>query len=436
MRAHYVDETLFVHGIFWPDHFSHWLYNTMLPLYSTMKRYGGTKDSWTLKVNSYYRDHNTKNQGKWEMRHIFQTGFELVLIEDELATEFQTLPPSDAPICFRQAVIGLGSQCALGYCEKNIPSDVYHSFRDVIADYYWKTPDTWQRHIRTTQDLLDAAEKSRLKSEGGESVKAAAEAEAGSQNSTLSCLDKARYYNFEPSSGVDPLKPLKESTNRVGYKLPDTVDPEVVNGRRRLVVAMIQREGSSRRVINDQELVDSLAAAGFRVKWISFDNGCGLAETAYLLRDVHVLATPHGNAIGTSVFMPTTNPVPTLISLDASRYSESWFINTVSAIGQRFLQSVCGPHGYVDAATKSRCPYYKDTDLANFVLSIWGTRIVLGLSDELALSYKEMVAKGELDEQAVQKFRDYVKRTPSAQRLAEAELDILIGPEYPKALIE
>ncbi|KAK3817969.1 MAG: hypothetical protein J3R72DRAFT_460538 [Linnemannia gamsii] len=199
---------------------------------------------------------------------------------------------------------------------------------------------------------------------------------------------------------------------------------------------MIQREGSSRRVINDQELVDSLAAAGFRVKWISFDNGCGLAETAYLLRDVHVLATPHGNAIGTSVFMPTTNPVPTLITLDASRYSESWFINTVSAIGQRFLQSVCGPHGYVDAATKSRCPYYKDTDLANFVLSIWGTRIVLGLSDELARSYKEMVAKGELDEQAVQKFRDYVKRTPSAQRLAEAELDILIGPEYPKALIE
>ncbi|KAK3817968.1 MAG: hypothetical protein J3R72DRAFT_354552, partial [Linnemannia gamsii] len=104
--------------------------------------------------------------------------------------------------------------------------------------------------------------------------------------------------------------------------------------------AMIQREGS-RRVINDQELVDSLAAAGFRVKWITFDHGCGLAETAYLMRDVHVLATPHGNAIGFSIFMPTTNPVPTLISLDPSRYSESWFINTASAIGQRFMQSVC-----------------------------------------------------------------------------------------------
>ncbi|KAG0351493.1 hypothetical protein BGX24_007839, partial [Mortierella sp. AD032] len=85
LRAHYVDETLFVHGILFPDHFSHWLYNGMLPLYSTMKRYGGTKDSWTLKVNSFYND-NIKNKGKWEMRHVFQTGFELVLSEDELAT--------------------------------------------------------------------------------------------------------------------------------------------------------------------------------------------------------------------------------------------------------------------------------------------------------------------------------------------------------------
>ena len=33
MKAHYVDETLFVNGIYSPGHFSHWLYNGMLPLY-------------------------------------------------------------------------------------------------------------------------------------------------------------------------------------------------------------------------------------------------------------------------------------------------------------------------------------------------------------------------------------------------------------------
>ncbi|KAG0277195.1 hypothetical protein BGZ95_006331 [Linnemannia exigua] len=438
MRAHYVDETLFVHGLFWSDHFSHWLYNGMLPLYSTMKRYGGTKASWTFKVNSHYNEYNTKRQGKWEMRHVFQTGFELVLLEDELATEFQTLPPSDAPICFRQAVIGLGSQCALGYCEKNIPSDIYHSFRDVIADYYWKTPDTWQRHIRTSQDLIDAEEQIRLKSEEGGSADTAAEAKTGTQNSTLSCLDKARYYNFEPSSGADPLEPLKESRTRVGYKFPDNVDAEVghpLYGRRRLVVAMIQREGT-RRVINDQELVESLAAAGFRVKWITFDNGCGLPETAYLLRDVHVLISPHGNAIGTSVFMPTTNPVPTMISLDASRYSEAWFINTATAIGQRFIHTICGPHEYVDAGAKTRCPYYKDEALGYKAISIWGRRIVLGLSDELAQTYRERVARGETSDEELQDLRDYVESTPEAQQLAKEEMDYLIGPDVPAALFK
>ncbi|KAF9129665.1 hypothetical protein BGW39_003958 [Mortierella sp. 14UC] len=133
--------------------------------------------------------------------------------------------------------------------------------------------------------------------------------------------------------------------------------------------------------------------------------------------------------------MPTTNPVPTIITLDASRYSESWFINTVTAIGQRFLQSVCGPHAYVDAATKTRCPYYKDEALAHKALGIWGTDIVLGLSDELARSYKTKAAQKKLTYEALEEFRKYVKRTPSAQRLAKQELDILIGPVYPAALV-
>ncbi|KAG0372109.1 hypothetical protein BGX24_000734, partial [Mortierella sp. AD032] len=33
-------------------------------------------------------------------------------------------------------------------------------------------------------------------------------------------------------------------------------------------------------------------------------------------------------------------------------------------------------------------------------------------------------------------FRNYVNRTPSAQRLAKEELDILIGPEYPATVVE
>ncbi|KAK3834176.1 MAG: hypothetical protein JOS17DRAFT_666711, partial [Linnemannia elongata] len=110
--------------------------------------------------------------------------------------------------------------------------------------------------------------------------------------------------------------------------------------KRKLVVGIIQRE-SSRRLLNDDELIQGLVQAGFRVKWMSFDHGCGIAETAYLLRDIHVLITPHGNAIGTSVFMPSHDPVSTILSVDHSRYKEDWFMFTATALGQRFTQTVC-----------------------------------------------------------------------------------------------
>lgn len=432
MKAHYVDETLFVHGTYSPGHFSHWLYNTMLPLHSTMKRFNGTKDSWTFLADVTYYDLEYKRSKGWETRHVFQTGFELVLSQDQLVTDFQMLPPDDVPVCFRSAVVGLGSQCALKYCEFNIPTEVYTSFQAVVSDYYWRTPQTWERHLKISQDGIDAAAKIRQQqTAAGENI------DARPQRTPLKCLDLARYYNFEPSTGQDLITPLKESKSRVGQLFPDTVDPEVdlSTGKRRLVVAVIQREGS-RRLLNDNALAEGLAAAGFRVKWITLDHGCGLAETAYLLRDVHVLATPHGNAIGASVFMPISNPVPTLISLDASRYSESWFINTAVAMGQRILQSVCGPNGYLDEATKTRCPYHKDVIGANKLFTTWGKKVVLGLSDEMAKEYRNKEALDQLTPEVIQEFRDYVAKTPSAQKLAQEELDVLIGPEVPQTIVD
>ncbi|KAF9127296.1 hypothetical protein BG015_004559 [Linnemannia schmuckeri] len=433
MKAHYVDETLFVHGIFSPGHFSHWLYNGMLPLYSTMKRFNGTKDSWTFLAGSTYYDLEYKRSKGWEMGHVFQTGFELVLSQDQLVTDFQMLPPNDAPVCFRSAVVGLGNQCALDYCEFNIPAEVYSSFRDIVSDYYWRTPHMWERHLGIMQERIDAAARIQQQqlAAAGENI------DAKPQRTPLKCLDLALYYNFEPSTGQNPVQPLKESKNRVGQLVPDTVDPEVdpSTGKRKLVIAVIQREGS-RRLLNDKKLVEGLAAAGFRVKWITLDHGCGLAETAYLLRDVHVLASPHGNAIGASIFMPMSNPVPTLISLDASRYSESWFINTATAMGQRILQSVCGPNGYLDEATKTRCPYYKDVIGANKLFKTWGKKLVLGLTDEMAKEYREKAERDQLTPEVLQELRDSVANSPSAQKLAQEELDVLIGPEVPHTIID
>ncbi|KAF9162616.1 hypothetical protein DFQ26_003404 [Actinomortierella ambigua] len=274
-----------------------------------MKRFGATKNSWLFRAPQFeYVD--IRRQGGWEMNHFFYTGREIVLQPEEVATDFQTLPPTDAPICFKRAVVGLGNQCALDYCANNIPSEIYQQFRDEIAEYYWRTPNAM-------------AEPSALGDKKRKKDKHA-----------LKCLDLARYYNFE-------------------------------GPKRKLVVGIIQREGS-RRMINDNEMVEALVKAGFRVKWMSFDHGCGLAETAYLLRDVQVLISPHGNAIGTSLFMPTTNPVSTIISVDTTRYDEEWFKHTTMALGQRFMHAKCGPINYPDDETKARCLFVRDNDIAHY----------------------------------------------------------------------
>ncbi|KAG0251258.1 hypothetical protein DFQ27_008902, partial [Actinomortierella ambigua] len=324
----------------------------------TIKRFGAIKNSWLFRAPQFeYVD--IRRQGGWEMNHFFYTGREIVLQPEEVATDFQTLPPTDAPICFKRAVVGLGNQCALDYCAKNIPSEIYQQFRDEIAEHYWRIPNAM-------------AEPSALGDKKRKKDKHA-----------LKCLDLARYYNFEGVGGSHGLEGM-EKASRVGQQQPDAIDreqdykdmsgsgafgasttPPPPSPKRKLVVGIIQREGS-RRMINDNEMVEALVKAGFRVKWMSFDHGCCLAETAYLLRDVQVLISPHGNAIGTSLFMPTTNLVSTIISVDTTRYDEEWFKHTTMALGQRFMHAKCGPINYPDDETKARCPFVRDNDIAHY----------------------------------------------------------------------
>ncbi|KAG0337208.1 hypothetical protein BG004_007741 [Podila humilis] len=440
-KAHYVNETLFVHGLYSPYHFSHWLYNGMMPLYSTMKRFGATKDSWTMRAARFAWD-DIKRQGDWEMDHFFYTGKELVLTQYELATDFQTLPPSDAPICFKRAVIGLGSQCALDYCERNIPTEVYQSFRDEIADHYWKTPETWSRHLAESKDKINHPDPSQKM----------ADYQNSKDRTPLKCLDIARYYNFEGTGPNHTQEEKGEHLARVGQLFPEIANQAkdylffkadggtsaaagttLDDHNRRLVVGIIQRE-SSRRIINDQELIDGLVKAGFRVKWMSFDHGCGLAETAYLLRDVNVLISPHGNAIGTSIFMPTYDPVPTIISVDNARYSEPWFKYTASSLGQRFTSNACGPSNYPDEDTKKRCPFFRDEIGGRKLLE--KSNMVLGIPASMAKS-EEAKQKMTLEERAqwVEEQREFVAQSPEAQALAVKEFEMLIGPEVSSELV-
>ncbi|KAF9956451.1 hypothetical protein BGZ72_002775 [Mortierella alpina] len=438
IHAHYVNETIFVHGL-------------------TMKRFGGTKNSWTFRGGRFRYD-PIDRQGTWEMDHFFETGKELVLSQAEMSTPFQTLPPADAPICFRRAVIGLGSQCALVYCENNIPAEIYNSFRKEIAEYYWSSPESWKSHIVNAQAAID---KDRKHQEHGHETRQDEEPKQHEQGvekrqevsgikvgkSQLKCLELARYYNFEaagPNHGLEQ----GEAQSRVGQMNPDIVDPEkgyqnlfveagageaVKENKRKLVVGIIQRE-KSRRVINDEELIQGLVQAGFRVKWMSFDHGCGLAETAYLLRDVNVLISPHGNAIGTSIFMPNHDPVSTVISVDNSRYYEAWFRFTTTAIGQRFIHTVCGPHKYADESLRERCPFYRDLEGAQEAMGNVG--LVLGLPIAMVKTDEEKKSMSQEDLSDLRETnRKYVKNNPEAQKLAEQEFEVLIGPEQADELI-
>ncbi|KAG0093265.1 hypothetical protein BGZ92_006574 [Podila epicladia] len=431
MKAHYVNETLFVHGLYAPSHFSHWLYNGMTPLYSTMKRFGATKNSWLFRGVAV--DWGLTRQGGWEMDHFFYTGKELVLSQYEIATDFQSLPPADAPICFERAVVGLGSQCALGFCENNIPIEVYQKFRDEIAEHYWNTPQSWHDHIVDSRVMIN---REQLNKDNNET------------RSPLKCLESARYYNFEgagPNHGLE----TSELSARRGQRFPDTSDPATnykvfsadgsssaasSDNARKLVVGIIQR-APSRKLLNDQDLVEGLVKAGFRVKWVTFDRGCGLAETAYLLRDVNVLISPHGNAIGSSIFMPTHNPVPTIISIDNSHYAENWFKFTASVLGQRFMSSACGPHAYADEATRARCPYYNDRAVGMKLLQ--KQAFVLGLPPALVTTEEQNAAMSEQERrQRIQHQRAFVKTNDAARKLAETEFAALIGDEVPYALVE
>ncbi|KAF9120242.1 hypothetical protein BGX30_003287 [Mortierella sp. GBA39] len=453
IQAHFINETVFVHGLFSPFHFSHWLYNGMLPLYSTMKRFGGTKNSWTFRAARYQRD-GINRQGTWEMDHFFQTGKELVLSQAEISTPFQTLPPSDAPICFQKAVIGLGSQCALSYCEINIPTEIYKKFREELAEYYWSTTEAWSRHLRNAQEAINSRwrhheQGHKARQEVGAEKKRQEAPGSKASNSPLKCLESARYYNFE-AAGLNHGLEQGEAQSRVGQINPDVADPPegyqnlfVESGagvdaskanKRKLVVGIIQRE-SSRRLVNDDELIQGLVQAGFRVKWMSFDHGCGIAETAYLLRDIHVLITPHGNAIGTSIFMPSHDPVSTIISVDHSRFKEDWFMFTATALGQRFTQTVCGPNNYVDDVSREHCPYFKDLKAGRDTMVV-APNLILGLPNSMVKTDEEKASmSGSALNRLRNKNQNYVNSNPAAQKLAEEEMDALIGPERPDALI-
>ncbi|KAG0024599.1 hypothetical protein BGZ80_000900 [Entomortierella chlamydospora] len=340
----------------------------MLPhLDSTMKRFGGTGSSWLLRQAEYLGE-NLEEQAVWEMDAVLPSGQEIVLKDFEVVSPFQALPPKRAPICFDRAVIGLGSQCGLDYCAKNTPTEIYQAYSEQVQNHYWPTVKRWNSFLENrAQEELE-----RQQGALGKDV----------DFSPTKCLQTARYYNFEGDE--DEAQGRESSPNltpahdepilRRGEIDPDSVD-RLLDGkrRRRPVVAIIERR-RNRAILNLDLVISTIVKSGhFRLKVLNYDQGCGIPETAYLMRDVNILISSHGNALGGSLWMPSpstnhNHPVPVVISIDSTRYYERWFQWTTTAMGQRFILHRCGPAVSSRSDLKESCALHRDLNLARKIL--------------------------------------------------------------------
>ncbi|GJJ70052.1 hypothetical protein EMPS_02401 [Entomortierella parvispora] len=331
-----------------------------------MKRFGGKTSSWLLRQAEYLGE-NSVDQAVWEVEAIISEGRELVLHSFEVVNaSFQALPPKDAPICFARAVIGLGSQCGLNYCANSIPTEVYQEYSRRIKEYYWPNPERWRLH------MILRAEQERIRGDQEQH-----HLDRSLVFSPTKCIHSAQYYNFDPEFSTTPRS--EEPQERQARGQPD--DAQTDPRKRSLpIVAILKREGT-RSVINLDRVISVIAETGhFRLKVISYDHGCGIPETAYLMRDVQILISPHGNALGSSLWMPSTEPsnsslsyFPTVISIDSTKYTESWFQWTTTSMGQRFMVHRCGPahstHPFKSEMNPAVCPFHRDMDLARRTLS-------------------------------------------------------------------
>ena len=124
IKAHHINETLFVYGLYSPFHFSHFLYNGLMPLFSMMKEMKAPSTSWTLRGATYWNEHTPIDL-------VLPSGKDIVLEQADVLTSRQLLP-SRKPMCFSKAVVGTGNRCSLYYCDNQIPTEHYQEFKDFV----------------------------------------------------------------------------------------------------------------------------------------------------------------------------------------------------------------------------------------------------------------------------------------------------------------
>ncbi|KAF9434139.1 hypothetical protein BGZ76_008512, partial [Entomortierella beljakovae] len=103
-------------------------------------------------------------------------------------------------------------------------------------------------------------------------------------------------------------------------------------------------------------------------------------------------------------------------------------------LGQRIVTAECGPTNYKDEATKAQCPFFKDPSIAKGFIKNYN--LILGLPTSMIKSDAERKEMSEDELISMRSHqRTYVEQNPSAQKLAEEEFEMLIGPTQPDSLV-
>ncbi|CAG8750738.1 7373_t:CDS:2, partial [Gigaspora margarita] len=240
-KVQYINDTVFVYGLYAPFHFSHWMFNGLLPLYSMMRTYNATRNAWLMQIHIV--DDQPSRMIPQDISFLTD-GKEIVFNYENMLTEMQVMPPT-VPICFANAVVGAGNRCSLYYCEKNIPAEHYDQFRNDILNHFIHNGQ-WENYMHKEQ----------------------------ADKRVFACINSTKIYTSDNGEN-------------------DANTP---------VIGVLQRY-HNRHILNAEELINALVKQKYTVKFLNFDVGCSLPTTAKLLEDVDILISSHGNGIGDAIFM-------------------------------------------------------------------------------------------------------------------------------------
>ncbi|CAG8625135.1 1633_t:CDS:10, partial [Ambispora gerdemannii] len=133
-RYSLVDEKVFVYGLVSPHEFGHWMFNGILPLWSVMRAYNATPESWLFRADAWDGD---RAPSRFDMSYLSSRGRDIVLDPFHKTSAFQILAPGGTvPVCFTSAIVGLGNRCSHKFCDGNVAGDDGVTLKEQIFEHY------------------------------------------------------------------------------------------------------------------------------------------------------------------------------------------------------------------------------------------------------------------------------------------------------------